>query len=104
MTQPATTTVNGTGTGTATPELLSAENAHPVVPGKRKRDVDDDVEMDAEDEEKKPAIDAAEATKQKELIQPYFQVLSRYGNFYSTPATYCGSTEAGDFIPMLIKP
>lgn len=78
MTQPATTTVNGT------PGLLSAENAQPVVPGKRKRDLDDEnVEMDTdkEEEKKKPAINGEDAAKQKDLIKPYFEVLSRYVPF-----------------------
>lgn len=77
MTQPATTTVNGT------PGLLSAENAQPVVPGKRKRDLEEDnVEMDTDKEEEKkeqqqPATNGEDAAKQKDLIKPYFEVLSR---------------------------
>lgn len=77
MTQPATTTVNGA------PGLLSAENALPVVPGKRKRDSEDDGPggMDLDREETKVGINGDDAAKEKDLIKPYFEVLSRYVAF-----------------------
>ncbi|KAF4981906.1 hypothetical protein FZEAL_2375 [Fusarium zealandicum] len=74
MAQPTTVQANGVS------ESPSVENAQPVVvPGKRKRDIDE--ERDDQDglEERKPAITNGETNKdQKELIKFLLGVLSSY--------------------------
>lgn len=82
MTQPTTTTINGT------PDLLSAENALSVVPGKRKRDsADEDVELKEEENQTPPAINGLTEGKERELIKSYLEVLTRYGLFVDDVAT-----------------
>lgn len=81
MTQPTTTTINGT------PELLSAENALPVVPGKRKRDSGDEhVESKEEEDQTSAATNGLTEGKKRELVKSYLEVLTRYGPFFDDVA------------------
>ncbi|KAI5467996.1 hypothetical protein BGZ63DRAFT_419646 [Mariannaea sp. PMI_226] len=71
MAQPATTTPNGVL------ENIDVENAPPVAPGKRKRDIGDDGEAEEEIDHQKPVIanGLSKGKNQKELIKSYLEVL-----------------------------
>ncbi|KAF5018778.1 hypothetical protein F66182_9228 [Fusarium sp. NRRL 66182] len=73
MAQPTTIQVNGTS------ESPSLDNAQPVAPGKRKREIDEREEEDDGPEEQKPAITNGESKKnQHDLIKSLVEVLSSF--------------------------
>ncbi|KAM5345686.1 hypothetical protein ACJ41O_011547 [Fusarium nematophilum] len=73
MAQPTVVQANGVS------ESPSVENALPVAPGKRKRDVDEEREEEDGPEEQKPAITNGEPKKdQKKLIKAFLDVLSSF--------------------------